>query len=192
MPAAGPGATVGGVAHGIVVGVVTRTGSAVAIALSGAAAAPVFLGRSEFELVPPGLVTQPYHAAADMDPGAAARMIAEVERAAEQAAAAGLRALAGTLPAGPITGVAVVVKAVSVPGNLADILRSHAWMHAAEGQLYRQAVLAAAAEGGWTAHAADQPALPAIEPTVAELGRAAGRPWRRIEKDAARAAITLL
>jgi hypothetical protein len=65
-------------------------------------------------------------------------------------------------------------------------------MHAAKGELYRQAMLAGAAECGWAAHAVDQPALPAMERTLTELGQAAGRPWRRIEKDAARAAITLL
>ena len=174
------------------IGVVTRTGAAVAVALRGSAAAPRFAARTEIALLPPGLTAQPYHAAADMDPAAAASLVARVESAAERAATAGLRALADMLPGHEVRGVAVVVKAVSVPESLADILRSHAWMHAAEGELYRQAVLAAAAQGGWAAHAVDQSALPAVEQTLAELGQAAGRPWRRIEKDAARAAITLL
>jgi len=139
-------ATVGGVRNAIVIGVVTRTGSAVAVALSGSAAAPRFATRTEVALLPPGLTAQPYHAAADMDPEAAASLIAGVERAAEKAATAGLRALADMLPGREVRGVAVVVKAVSVPDNLADILRSHAWMHAAEGELYRQAVLAAASD----------------------------------------------
>jgi hypothetical protein len=65
-------------------------------------------------------------------------------------------------------------------------------MHAAEGMLYRQAVLAAASACGWTARAVEQSALPAAEQALDVLGRAAGRPWRRIEKDAARAALTLL
>ena len=88
--------------------------------------------------------------------------------------------------------MAVVVKPVSVPGDLAGILRLHAWMHAAEGVLYRQAVLAAATACGWTARAVEQSALPAAEQAVNALRQAAGRPWRRIEKDAARAALTLL
>jgi hypothetical protein len=88
--------------------------------------------------------------------------------------------------------MAVVVKAVSVPGQLAGVLRSHAWMHAAEGALYRQAVLAAATECGWAAHAVELSALPAAEQAVKALGQAAGRPWRHIERDAARAALTLL
>jgi hypothetical protein len=181
----------------IVIGAVARTGSAVAVALCGTAAAPRFLARREIELVPEGLAVQPYHAAAGMDLAAAGELIARVEAAAEDAAAAGLRALAGTGLAGTgsaatVRAVAVVVKPVAVPGDLAGILRSHAWMHAAEGVLYRQAVLAAATACGWTAQAVEQSALPAAEQAVDVLGRAAGRPWRRIEKDAARAALTLL
>jgi len=34
--------------------------------------------------------------------------------------------------------------------------------------------------------------LPTAEPDITVLGQAAGRPWRRTEKDAARAAITVL
>jgi len=58
--------------------------------------------------------------------------------------------------------------------------------------LYRQAVLAAATGCGWTACAVEQSALPAAEQAIDMLGRAAGPPWRRPEKDAARAALTLL
>ena len=93
-----------------------------------------------------------------MDLTAAEELIAQVESAAENAAAAGLRTVAATSSPSPVRAVAVVVKAVSMPDQLAGILRSHAWMHAAEGELYRKAVLAAAAECGWTAHAAPQSA----------------------------------
>jgi len=175
-----------------VIGVVARTGAAVAVALSGTAAAPQFAGRREIELVPPGLVAQPYHAAAGLDLAAAGQLIAQVESAAEQAAAAGLRALAAAHPPGPVRAVAVVVKPVTVPGDLTGILRSHAWMHAAEGLLYRQAVLAGAAGCGWMTHAVEQSALPAADQAVNALGLVAARPWRRLEKDAARAALTLL
>jgi hypothetical protein len=176
----------------IVIGVTARTGAAVAIALSGSATAPVFVARRELELVPPGLDAQPYHAAADMDLTAAGELIAAVESAAEQAAAAGLRAVATAPGLGAVRAVAVVVKAVSVPSDLAGILRSHAWMHAAEGVLYREAVLAGAARCGWTAHGVEQSALPDAEQAINAIGLAAGRPWRRPEKDAARAALAVL
>lgn len=176
----------------VAIGVVARTGSAVAVALSGTVSAPRFLARREIELVPPGLDRQPYHAAAGLSLAAAGDLVAEVESAAERAAAVGLLALAGRLPADSVRAVAVVVKPVSAPGDLAGILRSHAWMHAAEGALYRQAVLAAAAGCGWRASAVEQAGLPAAERAIAALGQVAGRPWRRLEKDAARAALTLL
>jgi hypothetical protein len=51
----------------IVIGVAARTGSAVAIALSGAAGVPRFRGRREIALVPQALTAQPYRAAAGMD-----------------------------------------------------------------------------------------------------------------------------
>ena len=157
--------------------------------------------------MPEGLAAQPYHAAAGLDLTAAGELIARVESAAENAAAAGLRALSvaglaeGGLSvaglaeagqAGAVRAVAVVVKPVAVPDDLAGILRSHAWMHAAEGVLYRQAVLAAAQECGWTPRAVERSSLPAAESALAVLGRAAGRPWRQIEKDAARAALAIL
>ena len=192
MPVSRLLASVGEVVDAIVIGVVTRTGSAVAVALSGSAGTPRFRARREIGLVQSGLPAQPYHAAAPLDLAAGGQMIGQVGRGAEQAAASGLRALAGLLPGGAISAVAVMVKAVSVPDRLPDVLRSHAWMHAAEGMLYRQAVLAAAEECGWQAHAIEQSLLPTAEHALTTLGQAAGRPWRRIEKDAARAAITVL
>jgi hypothetical protein len=179
-------------AEAVVIGVVARTGSAVAVALSGPADTPRFRARREFGLARPGLAAQPYHAAAGLDLAAAARLIGQVGRGAEEAAAAGLRSVADLLPASASTEVAVLVKAVSVPDRLPDILRSHAWMHAAEGVLYRQAVLAAAQECGWTPRAVERSSLPPPAPVLAVLGRSAGRPWRQIEKDAARAALAIL
>jgi len=175
------------------VGVATRTGSAVMVVLNGVAAAPGLVARREVGLLTAALPAQPYHVATDLDLAAAGELIGQVEQAAQDAAVAGLRAVADCLPAAAaLLGVAVVVKAVSVPGRLADVLRSHAWMHAADGLLYRDAVLAAARQCGWAAHAVELSGLPAAEPAMTAIGRMAGRPWRRIEKDAARAAITLL
>jgi hypothetical protein len=179
-------------AEAIVIGVLTRTGSAVAIALGGSVHTPRFWARLEFGLITPGRPAQPYHAAAGMELSAASHLIGHVERDAEEAAASGLRAVADLLPAGAVRGIAVVVKDVSVPDRLSEVLRSHAWMHAAEGILYRGAVLAAAQACGWRAHAVELSSLPRAEHALAAVGQAAGRPWRRTEKDAARAAITVL
>ncbi|MGN6794210.1 MAG: hypothetical protein ACTHJW_17640 [Streptosporangiaceae bacterium] len=177
----------------VAVGAVTRTGSVVLVALDGIASAPGFTTRRELALVPGDLPTQPYHLAAGLDLADGEELVSMVERGAEEAAAEGLRVMADRLPASAtVVGVGVVVKAISVPERLADVLRSHAWMHAAEGMLYREAVLAAVRQCGWPAHAVDATSLPAAEQQLGAIARAAGRPWRRIEKDAARAAMSLL
>jgi len=81
----------------------------------------------------------------------------------------------------------LAVAAVPVPDHLAQVLRSDAWMHAAGGIFCRQAVRA-----GARARAAGASALLPAEQVLAVPGQAAGRPWRRMDKDAARAAITML
>ena len=174
-------------------GVVSRTGLAVVVAVSGVQEAARFAGRWEVGLAGADQPAQPYHAAAGLDLARAAELIGQAEQGAVEAAVAGLRGVADSLPAAAdVRGVAVAVKAVRVPDSIADVLRSHAWMHAAEGMLYREAVLAATQQCGWKAHGVDVSSLQGAEQVLAELGRAAGRPWRRIEKDAARAALTLL
>jgi hypothetical protein len=119
--------------------------------------------------------------AADLDL-AAAELIAQVESAAENAAAAGLLALVGMLPPGTVRAVAVVVKAVFAPDHLAGILRSHAWMHAAEGVLYRRPSLP-------PPQGADGQSVPLSNPHCRpqsgpspRSARPPGRPWRRPEK----------
>lgn len=178
---------------GLAVGAVTRTGAVVLIALQGTAQSPRCAGRWDISLVPPALPVQPYHAAEGLPATEAADLVERVERAAEQAATTALASIAGEYShevSDPR--LAVVVKAVSAPAAVHEVLRSHAWMHAAEGVLYREAVLAAGQSSGWLTRAVDIGTLPAADDVVTELGGTAGRPWRRPEKDAARAALTQL
>jgi len=175
-----------------VLGVVTRTGSAVAVALRGQPGAPVFVGRWELDLAPGELPVQPYHAAAGLPAPDAYALIDEASRAAEDAAAAGLDTVGAMLPAALTVTVAVVVKPYSLPDDLVTLLRSHPRQHAGEGVMYREAVLGAARRRAWMAVAVDQASLPAAAQVVAMIGQAAGRPWRGIEKDACRAALTQL
>jgi len=176
----------------VVLGVSTRTGSAVIIALAGTRYRPGFAGRWEVRLIPPEVEREAYHAAADLTLTEADELIKQTEQAAEAAGVAALRAAQTGLPTREVVAVAVAVKAVSVPASTAQVLRSHAWMHAAEGLLYREAMLAAARRCGWTAHAVDAAGLTDLHQDLAAIGRAAGRPWRRIEKDAAAAALHVL
>lgn len=173
-------------------GVRTRTGAAVLVALTDGGSTAVLAGRWDVELVPAALPVQPYHAAADLQTAEAERLVAQVEQVAEDAAVEALESALSELTASTVCGVAVVVKPASVPSEVGKILRSHAAMHSAEGVLYRETMLAAARRCNLVAHAVEEATLPAAESVVRDVGRAAGRPWRRIEKDATRAALTLL
>lgn len=179
--------------RGVALGVATRTASAVLVALQGFKTAPSFLARQEIVLAHVGVPAQPYHVASGLELHAAEEIISHTERAAEDEAVAGLQAVIESLPsASTILGVVVIVKPVSLPESLADVLRSHAWLHAAEGKLYRESVISAARRCGWTVQTVDASTLATADAIVRSLGLVAGPPWRRIEKDAARAAITLL
>lgn len=174
-------------------GVTTRTGSAVIVALSGAPSRPAYAGRLDAAIMPQDFDAAVYHSASGLAESAADDLVERAEQLAEAGCAQALRAVQADLPAGArVLGVAVVTKAARVPSTVAQVLRSHAWMHAAEGLLYREAMLAAARRCGWTAHAVDAASLPDGGDELTAIGRAAGRPWRKIEKDAARAALQLL
>lgn len=177
----------------VALGVTTRTGSAFVIALTGGPNGPEYAGRWDAPLTPEDVDAAAYHAAAGLPEAAADELVRRAEQVAEAGGVAALRAAEADLPAGAsVLGVAVVAKAVSVPATTAQVLRSHAWMHAAEGALYREAMLAAAQRCGWQAQAVDAASLPDVADELAAIGRAAGRPWRKIEKDAARAALHVL
>lgn len=95
----------------------------------------------------------------------------------------------------PVAGVGVVIGDHPVPDSLATILASHALMHAAEGQLYRDALLEAAAACGLPARGVARRRAVALltgelADAVALLGTRAGHPWRKQHKLAAVAALT--
>jgi hypothetical protein len=177
----------------VALGVTTRTGSVVIIAMTAGPKGPEYVGRWDALLMPDDVDAAAYHAASGLTEAAADELIRRAEQVAEAGGVTALRAAAADLPPGAsVLGVAVVTKAVSVPATTAQVLRSHAWMHAAEGVLYREAMLAAAQRCGWVAKAVEPTALPDGAHELAAVGRAAGRPWRKIEKDAARAALFVL
>ena len=83
---------------------------------------------------------------------------------------------------------------VSEDTPVARIIAVHALMHGAEGQLYRDALLDAAAAHGLPAY--EVPRGPAekrlagdLAAAVARIGTAAGRPWRKEQKLATVAAL---
>lgn len=168
-----------------------RTGSAAAVAVAPGGA---LAGRWAVDLSAPGTPAQLFHAAAGLPPAEAERFVAAGVDAVGTVAAKRLRDLVDALGGDVV--IAVVTGEHRVPDDtpVARILAVHALMHGAEGQLYRDALLDAAAASGLTAYdirrgPAEERLAGDLASAVARIGAAAGRPWRREQKLAAVAAL---
>jgi hypothetical protein len=110
-----------------------------------------------------------------------------------------LRAL-GRADVRVVRGAIVDANKPFVAPPLDKILASHSLLHAAEGELYRSAVVAALARRGIEVESIPRGVVATraaqalgktgdCERLVVALGQAAGPPWRREHKDAALAAL---
>ena len=189
------------------IGFRAHSGWAAAVAVtrgSGELDVPAVVMRRRIEMVDRGIAgaSQPYHAAVGLDIRDAERLI---ENCVTRAAALAGEALAAIIDDLRQLGHRVAACGLllasgrTLPG-LESILSSHALIHTAEGELFRDALRAASRESGlpvteakerelFTRAAADLH-LPAgeLERHVAAMGKAMGPPWRQDEKLAAVAA----
>jgi len=195
-----PGGTFLSVGGGILPGVTevalgfwSRTGSAVAVAVGGSAERPRFLGRWDVDLTDGQVPDQMYHAAAGMP--AERQFIERTIGTVVEVTTTRMREIASQAGA---TCAGVVVGDHPVPDALEKVLASHLLTHAAEGRLYRDALVDAAGECGLPMTClprADATAWLARRPydtAIAELGRTAGGPWRKEHKLAAVVALAAL
>jgi hypothetical protein len=175
-------------------GAVSAGAVSAGVGSAGAVPAGAFAGRWAVDLCADGVPAQLFHAAAGLPAARAERFVRDGVEAVGAVAAARLDAIVAEL-AGDVR-VAVVTGDHPVPDDvpIARILVVHTLMHGAEGQLYRDALLDAAAARGLVAHGV--PRGPAqdrlagdLAGVVAAIGAAAGRPWRREQKLATVAAL---
>ncbi|HYV84746.1 MAG TPA: hypothetical protein VFB49_02445 [Patescibacteria group bacterium] len=165
--------------------------------------------RRRIELVGEGeadWAKQPYHAAETLPAADARRM---VERGIAAAGRRGLREMRAAVERAAadghaITGCAVLMGSPMPAWSVDQILAVHFRMHKAEGVLFREALASAATECGLRlvpvpekelgAHAARALGSPAgaLDRQIAALGRTAGPPWGKDQKDAALAALIAL
>jgi len=140
-----------------------HSGWAVMVVVSGTPGAPRILARDRVQLVDEPLPRMPYHAieASELSPRDAKALIGKVRRAATSAAT---KATKKAAKAFDIESVAVVGKVRNVPDDLERILAAHSFLHAAEGALYEEAVLDAAARA--------ELAATIVEERSIEIGRA--------------------
>jgi hypothetical protein len=183
----------------VTIGLRAHTGWAVAVALAGAPAAPAVVDRRRLDLTDPEVPRQAFHVAAGLDAGAAEALVERATRTAEALAERTVRGLVGELRSAghQVAAAGVALGGGRRLGTLARILASHAAMHAAEGELYREALVHASAACGLPvtgvperdlydrAAAALRVPIGDLRRRVVELGRACGPPWAQDQKSAA-------
>jgi hypothetical protein len=189
----------------VAVGCSLHTGWGVGVAVARSVTPEVVL-RRRLELVDPALPAQAYHAAAGEPAAAGARLVRTVERSARARALRSWTDLRDTLSAAGhrLVAVAVAAEPREVPADLGVVVANHALIHAAEGELYRDAVEAAVDWLGLPLLQVRAKAVPAEVQRVlgmsdarqrelaAELGAGLGPPWRADHKQAALLALVAL
>lgn len=185
-----------------------HTGWAAMTAVCGTATSPVVLDRCRLEMIQgdPGHPRFVYHAARGLEPEAAERFIrtcAELSRAKAHAA------LEGAVERLRAQGYEVVASSILTSDRpltalLESILKSHSLVHSAEGELFRESIRSASGAMGIPAidvrfgdldgRAARALGIDAgrLEQHLAGIGRAAGRPWARDQKQSYLAAVVAL
>jgi hypothetical protein len=186
-----------------------HSGWAAAVVLCGPLDAPVVVDRRKIQLVKifTYAYRQPYHTAEKMPRQDAVKFIRGVQSDAKRLALSSLRSLQADLAEGDfkIVRSALLLASGRALPTLDQILASHALIHTADGELFRDSLRAACAacdlplesirekELFTTASSKTlcvQPA--ALKRRIAALGRTLGPPWSQDEKFAALGAwITL-
>jgi hypothetical protein len=175
-----------------------HSGWAALVAVAGPAAEPAAVLRRRVELSV-RTPRQPFHAAEALAFAAAADL---VRRATDEASALAERAVKdalaelGAMGHAPVAAGLLLAAGRPLPG-LREILASHALIHAAEGELFRDVLRRASRDCGLRlvevgereleARAARSLRRPAteIQRRLAEWGKALGPPWTQDEKRAA-------
>lgn len=189
----------------VALGLKARTGRATLIALGGASGEPVFIERTELRLLPGG-DRAPYHAAEGLEPSDARESVRRSIEAAHRLAEAGIHDAAQRLSevGHTVSGCAVMVGTGMPAWSTAEILAVHIRMHKAEGELFRDALVAGVHACGLPLitlpeKLALQDAARILGMTAGELatqlrtiGKVAGPPWGKDQKEAAAAALVAL
>jgi hypothetical protein len=163
----------------------------------------VVVDRRRIELVKSEWARQPYHAAEGLQPQAARDL---VERGIHAAHENAVREMKATVQReserkNEVKACGVLVGSPMPDWSVAEILAVHFRMHKAEGVLFREALIHAAKdcklkaleipEKEIMAHAEHKLKIPALELSkqLSAIGKAAGPPWGKDQKDAALAAM---
>jgi hypothetical protein len=191
-----------------VLGCAPHSGWAALVVIGGTAARPLVLARERLELADVTLAgsRQPYHAIEGLPPGEASARLAPMQASSTRLATAGIGTLAQTARAAGLELLAagILDSAGRSGGPLEAILASHAAIHTADGNHFREALAAGCAAQGLAVTRIARRELEAraarglrrapeeLAATVARLKRDAGAPWGADQKAAALLAWWLL
>jgi hypothetical protein len=181
-----------------------HSGWAVAVALCGPLDSPIVIDRRRIQLVKTFTYTfrQPYHTAEKMPGQDAVKFISSVRSEATRLALSSLRSAQKHLAAQEckITRCALLLASGRELPKLEQILASHALIHTADGELFRDALRSASARSRLPLEAIREKHLfeiasnalgvsPAIlTRRIADFGKSFGPPWTQDEKFASLAA----
>jgi hypothetical protein len=182
----------------VALGFCPRTGSAVVVAIQETPDGVTLTGRWTVDLTDGLVAPQVFHAVAGWaDRAAALRRVEETIDVVRSVAARRLEELLTDLPR--VVAVGVVTGEQRRTVSVAAALDSHPRMHAAEGELYREALLDAATNRGLAVTAmprrlADERLSSGgpVAQAVGLLGATVRPPWRKEHKRAAAAALAAL
>ncbi|HLK04750.1 MAG TPA: hypothetical protein VKT53_09945 [Candidatus Acidoferrum sp.] len=186
------------------IGFRVHSGWAAIVAVSLEKGAPVVLHRQKLLLVKIFSYTfrQPYHTAEKMALEEAADFVRGVEKESQELALAGIRALQKELASADynICGCALLLASGRKLPEFEKILTSHALIHTADGELFRESIRKACSRARLPLTATKERDLLAaaskklnkrpeyLNRSVAALGKSVGPPWTQDEKLATLAA----
>jgi hypothetical protein len=175
-----------------------HSGWACLIAVAGPVAAPHVIERRRIELADRGTrgSVQPYHFAEEMDLKKAERWIEQCLNTSERLARDAIAVTVDKLrQQGYRVRACGLVRSSARPlPELANVLASHALIHTAEGEMFRDALTRASEHHGFSVLGVKERELfdrcttglgmaqQETESRLAELGRMLGPPWRQDEK----------
>ena len=192
----------------IALGFRAHTGWAALVAAAGTPGAIEILLRRRLELLPPsaGISRFVYHTASEMEFKEASALVRKAIDATRKATSKAVREVIAELkPAGfEVVAAAVPGSTAKPPTDLAAILASHSYIHSAEGELFRQALVTACEAYGlkvltlrerdvWR-DAASSLGLAAgdLQGKIDGLKKSVGSPWSQDQKIATAAALLAL
>jgi hypothetical protein len=190
------------------IGFRVHSGWAAMVAVSLEKGAPVVLQRRKLLLVKTFSYTfrQPYHTAEGMPRGDAREFVRGVEKESQELALIGVRALQKELELADykICGCALLLASGRKLPEFEKILASHALIHTADGELFRESIRHACGRAKFSLNAMKERDLIAatskrlnkrpgfLHRHVTTLGKSLGPPWTQDEKQATLAAWLVL